>query len=45
MDFHEEDHTFFDFPETQVGDSGPSEPPKTNPPLDYFPSPQLNFIF
>ena len=36
VDFHEEDLTFFDFPETQAGASGP---PKTNSPLDSIPSP------
>ena len=28
------DPTFFNFPETQAGGSGPLEPLKTNPPLD-----------
>ena len=45
MDFHEEDPTFFDFPETQVGGSRPPKPPKTNPPLDYIPSPRFNLNF
>ena len=38
VDFHE-DPTFFDFPETQAGGSGPPEPPEINPPLDSIPSP------
>jgi len=45
VDFQEEDPTFFDFPKTQPGGSGPPEPPETNPPLDSIPSPRLNFTF
>ena len=37
--FQEEDPTFFDFPETQVGGFGPLDPPETDPPLDFIPSP------
>ena len=33
------DPTFFNFPKTQVGGSGPLEPSKTNPLLEYIPSP------
>ena len=39
------DSTFFNFSETQVGGSGPPEPPETNPPLGSIPSPQSNFTF
>ena len=39
------DSTFFNLSETQVGGSGPHEPPETNPPLGFIPSPQLNFTF
>ena len=38
-DFQEEDTTFFDFLKTQVGGSGPPEPPEINFPLDSIPSP------
>jgi len=33
------DSTFFNFSETQLGGSGPPEPPETNPPLGSIPSP------
>lgn len=39
------DSTFFNFYETQAGGSRPPETPKNNPPLDYIPSPRLNFTF
>ena len=39
------DSTFFKFPETQVGGSGPPELPETNPLLGSIPSPRLNFTF
>jgi hypothetical protein len=45
LDFPEEDSTFFDFPETQAGGSGPPEPPETNPPLASTPYPRPNFNF
>ena len=41
----EEDPTFFDFPKYQASGFGPPEPPNTNPPLYYIPSPRLNFTF
>ena len=45
LDFLEEDSTFFDSLGTQVGGSRPLDPPNTNPPLAYIPSPQMNFNF
>ena len=44
MDF-QGDYTSFNFPEIEAGGSRPPEPPKTYPPLDSIPSPQLNFTF
>ena len=44
MDF-QGDPTFFSFFETQLGGSGPPEPPETNPPLVSIPSSLLNFTF
>lgn len=43
--YFQEDPTFFNFPETQVGGFGPPEPPNTNPPLYFIPSPRFNFTF
>ena len=44
MDF-QEDPTFFNFPKTQVGGSGPPKSLDTNPPLAFIPYPRLNFTF
>ena len=39
FDYLEGNQEFFDFPETQAGGFRPPEPPKSNPPITFIPSP------
>lgn len=45
LDLLEVDSTFYNFPETEVGGSGPLESPENNPPCTNPPSPRPNFNF